>query len=70
MTGDIILKLRERAERVYKTNQKLADLLILAADRLDEQEERIAIMSEPDQAMESELTFPPEKDRTGGDDNQ
>ena len=68
-TGEIILRLRERAERIYKTNPKLSDLLILAADRLDELEERVAIMSEPVNPTERDLSFPPD-DEQGGEHNQ
>ena len=61
-TGEISLKLRSWAESISQSQKKKYHLLILAADRLDEQEERIAIMTEPEHATESELSFPPNDD--------
>ena len=61
-TGDISLRLRTWAETIRGKRQDRYHLLIFAADRLDEQEERIAIMTEPEHATESELSFPPNDD--------
>ena len=59
-TGEISLQLRTWAERIRNRQKKNYELLISAADRLDEQEERIAIMTELPDANEYDLSFPPE----------
>jgi len=61
-TGEISLQLRTWAERIRNVQKKNYKLLISAADRLDEQEERIAIMSELPDPNEYDLTFPPGDD--------
>lgn len=57
-TDEISLDLRKWAERIYNTNRKNAEKLIRAADRLDDLEERVAIMTEPSVA-DADMDFPP-----------
>ena len=45
-TGEISLSLRTWAERIRTRNRKQYELLCAAADRLDDLEERYAIMTE------------------------
>ena len=65
-TGEISLKLRTFAETFRRKRRDKYDLLIQAADRLDEHEERIAIMTEHG-ISDPDLTFPPRDDEIGGD---
>lgn len=58
-TMALSFKLRIYAEHEYKRNRARAAVMIAAANRLDDHAERIAIMSEPKQASEEELSFPP-----------
>lgn len=58
-TGEISLKLRSWADKICGSQKHRYHLLIIAADRLDELEERIAIMTEPREVTEEQLTFPP-----------
>lgn len=68
-TNVLSLALRLWAEQIFHKLPNKSRLLIMSADRLDDLEERIAIMTEPDHATDNELTFPPmDKELTGGDD--
>lgn len=58
-TKALSFTLRIYAEHEYKRSRTKAAVMIAAANRLDDQAERIAIMSEPKQASEEELSFPP-----------
>ena len=60
--------LRMYAEQCYKRIPGKAKMLIAAANRLDDQAERIAIMSEPEQATDAEMAFPPQDDEIKGDE--
>ena len=68
-TGEISLRLRTWAESIRDKRQDRYHLLIFAADRLDEQEERIAIMTEPSEPTEEQLSFPPSDSELGGDED-
>lgn len=59
--------LRIYAEHEYNRSRTKAAVMIAAANRLDDQAERIAIMSEPAQVTEEELAFPPADDELKGD---
>ena len=58
-TSDISFRLRTWAEAIRNKRKDRYELLCDAADRLDEQEERIAIMTEYGNPSENDLTFPP-----------
>lgn len=59
-TNDIIQQLRLRAEEIYVKRNADAKLMIAAADRLEELDERIAIMTEPEEPSEEQMRFPPD----------
>ena len=61
-TGEITFQLRTWAERIRQRQSKRYNLLITAADRLDDLEERVAIMSELPDPNEYDITFPPMDD--------
>lgn len=56
-TNEISFQLRTWAERIRNSQRKKSDLLNTAADRLDDLEERIAIMTEHEYS--GNITFPP-----------
>lgn len=59
-TGEMSAKLRRIgcSTRMQALNHQDLRFLVAVADKLDELEERIAIMSEPKVATEKELEFP------------
>ena len=59
-TGEISLRLRTWAEAIRTKQKDRYELLCAAADRLDELDERVAIMTEPSVATEEQLQFPPD----------
>ena len=65
-TGEISLRLRTWAETIRNKRQDRYKLLIHAADRLDELDERVAIMTEPSNPTEEQLSFPPDDKELGG----
>ena len=68
-TNVLSFTLRMYAEQCHKRSPGKSMMLIAAANRLDDQAERIAIMSEPEQATSAELEFPPQDDEIRGEDN-
>ena len=58
----IVLQLRTWAETIRTKRKDRYELLVSSADRLDELEERVAIMTEPSVASEEQLSFPPNDD--------
>lgn len=56
-TNEISFQLRTWAERIRNSQRKNCELLNAAADRLDELDERIAIMTEHE--YDGDITFPP-----------
>ena len=68
-TKAMILALRTWADDSYKRHRKRSLFLISVADRLEELDERVAIMTEHE-ATEDDLIFPPVdnelKDETNG----
>ena len=65
-TGEIIFKLRTWAESIRTKHKDRYELLCEAADKLDDLDERVAIMTEYGSGEENNLTFPPENDEIGG----
>ena len=59
-TNEISFQLRTWAERIRNSQRKNCELLNAAADRLDELDERIAIMTE--HTYDGDTTFPPLND--------
>lgn len=69
-TGEISFRLRTWAERIRKTNKAKYELLTNAADRLDDLDERVAIMTEHSYPVNGDYTFPPDDDELKeGDSN-
>lgn len=69
-TGEISLELRIWAERIRKTSKAKYELLTQAADRLDDLDERVAIMTEHSYPANGDYTFPPNDDELKeGDSN-
>lgn len=69
-TNEISFQLRIWAERIRNSQRKNCELLNAAADRLDELDERIAIMTEHEYS--GSITFPPldnELNQIGGVSN-
>ena len=64
-TSEISFRLRTWAERIRDHHKKNSELLYAAADRLDELDERVAIMTEHEYS--GEINFPPKDDEIGGD---
>lgn len=62
-TDTIILELRKLGETMYKAKPKNANLIIQAADRLEELDERVAIMEESFHSGDGpDMDFPPVDD--------
>lgn len=57
-TGEISLQLRTWAERIRKRQPNQYKLLCAAADRLDDLDERVAIMTE--HTFTGDVSFPPD----------
>lgn len=66
-TGLISHQLRTWTESIRNKRKDRYELLLTAADRLDELDERVAIMTEPSIVTEEELTFPPDDAELEGD---
>jgi len=66
-TGDISLRLRMWAEEIRNKRKERYKLLIDAADRLDELDERAAIIDEMKPVEAEDLIFPPSDNELGDD---